>query len=86
VPRHDVELGVPAPGAWTEILNTDAQDYGGAGVGNLGEVKAAATPRHGLRASVRVTLPPLGAVMLRGPVLTEEQRQAMARTTAEGTA
>ncbi len=86
VPRHDVELGVPAPGAWTEILNTDAQDYGGGGVGNLGEVSATVTPRHGLCGSVRVTLPPLGAVMLRGPVLTPEQREALTRTIAEDAA
>ena len=62
VPREGYRLGVVATGRWREILNTDADRYGGSGVGNLGGVDADATTSHGRPASIAVTLPPLGAV------------------------
>ena len=43
VPRHDYRIGVPEGGAWMELINTDAADYGGSGIGNLGTVRPAAT-------------------------------------------
>ena len=79
VPRFAAAFGVPSAGTWTEILNTDAAEYGGSGIGNLGEVEAKAHPRHGLRFSIEVTLPPLGAVFFRGPVLDAADRTAMNR-------
>src|SRR5690606_32171694 len=33
VPRHDYRVGVPSPGFWREVLNTDAREYGGSGCG-----------------------------------------------------
>ena len=36
VPRRGYRVGVPAAGRWREILNTDAETYGGSGVGNMG--------------------------------------------------
>jgi 1,4-alpha-glucan branching enzyme len=61
-------LGVPYPGRWTEVLNTDAGAYTGSGVGNLGGVDAVEEPHHGLPASATMTLPPLATVWLRhGP-------------------
>ncbi len=42
VPHGDVRLGLPLTGEWTEVLNTDAEVYGGSGVGNLGSVTATA--------------------------------------------
>jgi 1,4-alpha-glucan branching enzyme len=65
VPRHGYRIGVSAPGRWAEILNTDAEDYGGSGQGNLGGVEAAAMPHHGSTHSVEVTLPPLAVIVLR---------------------
>jgi 1,4-alpha-glucan branching enzyme len=67
VPRHHYRIGVPTPGSWEEILNTDARDYGGSGHGNLGMVDTGplAVPRHGRPHSLDVTLPPLGVVYLR---------------------
>jgi 1,4-alpha-glucan branching enzyme len=65
VPHHDHVLGLPHGGSWAEVLNTDAEVYSGSGVGNLGVVRAADTPRHGMPASASVTVPPLGALWLR---------------------
>jgi len=62
VPRHGYRLGVPEPGYWREILNSDAELYGGAGQGNLGGVESEATPWHGMPHMLSVTIPPLGAV------------------------
>ena len=57
-------LGLPHPGRWNEILNTDSELYGGSGVGNLGSVVAEAVPWHGQPYSALITVPPLGAVWL----------------------
>ncbi|ORV46557.1 glycogen-branching enzyme [Mycolicibacter engbaekii] len=55
-------LGLPFAGRWREILNTDAVDYGGAGVGNLGGVDAINEPWHGRPASAMLVLPALSAL------------------------
>ena len=56
--------GLPAGGRWREVINTDAAEYGGSGVGNLGAVEAVAEPWHGRPFSAAVTLPPLGVLWL----------------------
>ena len=48
-----------------ELLNSDAEVYGGSGVGNLGGVQAEPSPHHGQDHSVRLTLPPLGMLLLK---------------------
>jgi len=63
VPRHNYRVGVPSAGQWREILNSDAKDYGGSGMGNLGGREAAPIPSHGHPFSLNLTLPPLGAVV-----------------------
>lgn len=60
-PHTDFLLGVPAAGAWQEVLNTDAAAYGGSGVLNSGPLTAAAGGVDGQPATLTVTLPPLGA-------------------------
>ena len=65
VVRDDYRVGLPAEGHWAEILNTDAMEYGGSGVGNLGGVMAHDAPWHGRPASARMVLPPLATVWLR---------------------
>jgi len=65
VPRQDYRIGVPHGGRWTEILNTDAEAYGGSGQGNLGGVQAVPMPSHGRPWSVVLTLPPLAGIYLR---------------------
>jgi len=62
VPRHGYVLPLPAPGRWREIINTDAEIYGGGGMGNLGAVEAEAQPSHGKPAHAKVTLPPLASL------------------------
>ena len=54
------------------MINTDAAEYGGSGVGNLGAVEAVAEPWHGQPASATLTLPPLGVLWL-APRLTPAQ-------------
>jgi 1,4-alpha-glucan branching enzyme len=67
LPREGYRVGVPAAGLWREVLNSDAHDYGGSGVGNLGGVEAVPEAWHGRPYSCTLTLPPLGAVLLRQP-------------------
>ncbi len=64
IPRHDVRIGLPTAGTWHEVLNTDAEPYGGGNVGNLGAVEATDHEWHGLPCSALVTIPPLGVVWL----------------------
>jgi 1,4-alpha-glucan branching enzyme len=65
VPHDDYRVGLPRAGRWVEVLNTDAGDYGGSGVGNQGTVRTDDLPWHGMPASARLRLPPLGAIWLR---------------------
>jgi 1,4-alpha-glucan branching enzyme len=65
VPRQSYRVGVPSGGFWRELLNSDAQEYGGSGMGNLGGVQAEAQPAHGRPYSLSLTLPPLGALFLK---------------------
>jgi len=65
VPREMYRIGVPRGGVWREILNSDAEVYGGSGLGNLGAVEALPVPSHGRPYSVEVLLPPLAAVFFR---------------------
>ena len=65
VPHEGYRLALPSGGAWDEVLNTDAEAYGGSGVGNLGQVQAAKRPEGAWDFSATVRLPPLGAVVLR---------------------
>lgn len=60
----DYRVGLPEPGTWEEILNTDATAYHGNGAGNFGAVEATAHSWHGRPASARVTLPAHGTIWL----------------------
>ncbi|WP_223690280.1 1,4-alpha-glucan branching protein GlgB [Leifsonia poae] len=64
-PHHDYRIGLPFAGEWEEVVNTDAETYGGSGVGNLGVVTAVDEPWAGRPASATLNLPPLGALWLR---------------------
>ncbi|WP_438352773.1 1,4-alpha-glucan branching protein GlgB [Microbacterium sp. CJ88] len=59
VPIHGYELDLPEEGAWAEILNSDAGEYGGSGVGNLGVVHT-----HDGTTRASMILPPLGVLWL----------------------
>jgi 1,4-alpha-glucan branching enzyme len=65
IPRHGYRIGVPGPGAYREVLNSDASVYGGSNMGNAGRVEAAAEPSHGFESVLCLTLPPLGFLLLK---------------------
>ncbi len=65
VPRSHYQIGVPRGGFWRELLNSDAREYGGSGLGNLGGIEAAPVPFHGRPYSLDLTLPPLGLIILK---------------------
>jgi 1,4-alpha-glucan branching enzyme len=64
VPVHGFELDMPERGVWEEILNSDAAEFGGSGVGNLGVVHASDRGSDA-RARASLVLPPLGVLWLR---------------------
>jgi len=65
--RSGYRVGVPRGGFWSEVLNSDATEYGGSGQGNLGGIEADAKPFHGRPFSLNLTLPPLAAVFFKSP-------------------
>ncbi len=64
-PVGPYRVGLPFGGRWDELVNTDAEEYGGSGVGNYGSVEAEYVPWSGRPASVELTLPPLAALYLK---------------------
>jgi 1,4-alpha-glucan branching enzyme len=65
VPRYDYRIGVPAPGYYVERLNSDGAAFGGSNVGNGGGVASEAIAAHGYAHSLRLTIPPLGCLLLK---------------------
>ena len=63
--RHNHRVGVPRPGLYREVLNSDAAIYGGSNAGNGGQVGTVARGWNGFPQHLRLTLPPLGALILR---------------------
>ena len=68
VPHEGFRLGLPQPGRWDEVLNTDAEGYSGSGVGNLGAVRAVPGDHHGFPAYADIVVPPLATLWLRSAV------------------
>jgi 1,4-alpha-glucan branching enzyme len=64
VVRTGYAIGMPSAGRWREALNTDAEIYGGSGVGNGGSIEASDMPIHGREAGAHITLPPLSTLIL----------------------
>ncbi len=65
VPRHDYRIGVPRPGFYRELLNSDASIYGGGNVGNYGGKHTDPISWHRWPQSLSLTIPPLGMVVLK---------------------
>jgi len=63
VERSGWRMGFPQAGRWREVLNTDAEVYGGAGRGNLGRVAALPGESHGQPAHADLVLPPLSTLI-----------------------
>jgi 1,4-alpha-glucan branching enzyme len=64
VPRQDYRIGVPLPGFYRELLNSDADTYGGSNVGNSGGIPAEPRPWMNRDHSIPLRLPPLGGLLL----------------------
>ncbi|MBF0093192.1 MAG: 1,4-alpha-glucan branching protein GlgB [Alphaproteobacteria bacterium] len=64
-PREFYRVGVPLPGLYAEVFNSDSEIYGGSNMGNGGAVLADEIPMHGHAWSLSLTLPPLAGVVLR---------------------
>jgi 1,4-alpha-glucan branching enzyme len=64
VPCGPYRLGLPRPGRWRELVNTDSTYYGGADIGNLGGIETEPIPWHNQAFSAEITVPPLGALLL----------------------
>ncbi len=65
VPRHGYRLGVPLPGYWREILNTDSSLYSGSNAGNGGGLHSEPQPWMDQSHSIVLTLPPLAGILLK---------------------
>ena len=65
VPRRAYRIGLPRPGTYEEVLDTDASIYAGSGVGNPRFIRSEPTPWQNRPASASVVLPPLAAVFFR---------------------
>jgi 1,4-alpha-glucan branching enzyme len=64
VVRSGYRIGVPKPGAYREVLNTDSAHYAGSNAGNAGAIAADGPPMHGHDQSLVMTLPPLATLIL----------------------
>jgi 1,4-alpha-glucan branching enzyme len=65
VVRYGYRIGVPNSGDYVEVLNSDADVYGGSNVGNQGRVQSQAMPSHGYEFSLSLSVPPLGFLLLK---------------------
>jgi 1,4-alpha-glucan branching enzyme len=63
VPRTPYTIGVPEPGYYREILNSDSSLFGGSNMGNAGGVMSQPIPSHGRPHNIRITVPPLAVVV-----------------------
>ena len=65
VVRDDYRIGVPGAGFYRELLNSDAEIYGGSNIGNLGGMQSEAMASHGQPHSIRLRLAPLAILILK---------------------
>ncbi|MCC6980357.1 MAG: 1,4-alpha-glucan branching protein GlgB [Candidatus Melainabacteria bacterium] len=65
VPRNNYRIGVPTHGFYKELLNSDASEYGGSGLGNFGGLHSDEWRHHGHNYSISITLPPLSMVVFK---------------------
>jgi 1,4-alpha-glucan branching enzyme len=65
VTRQEYRIGAPSEGFWREVLNSDADAYGGSQQGNWGGVEARPEAHHGRSYSLSLTLPPLAILFFK---------------------
>jgi 1,4-alpha-glucan branching enzyme len=75
--RHKYRIGLPRPGKWFEVLNTDAAVYGGSNAGNYGSVLADDQDMHNQSYSAEFTLPPMSIMAFKPeqPYVPEEKAE-----------
>ena len=66
VVHESYRFGVPPKARYEEVFNTDAEEWGGSGVINVGPIMTEHIPSHGEEQSISLRIPPLGAVILQG--------------------
>jgi len=71
VVRHDYRIGVPKPGRYREVFNSDLSRYGGSGVENP-DLVAEETAWHNQPCSVSVTVPPLATIYMKYEVIQDD--------------
>ncbi len=64
-PQYDYCVGVPHPGKFVELLNSDAEIYGGSNIGNPGDIKVTDETQNGQPYCIRINVPPLGMLVLK---------------------
>jgi len=65
IPRTNYRIGLPLPGFYQEVLNSDSEHYGGSNMGNQGGVTAEEVPSHNQLYSAEITFPPLAVVVFK---------------------
>lgn len=65
VPRHNYRIGVTQHAFYRELLNSDASEYGGSGLGNYGGLHSDEWRHHGHNYSISITIPPLSMVVFK---------------------
>lgn len=65
IPRHNYRVGIPEPGFYIEMLNSDSSLYGGGNVGNDGGKQSEPIAWHQWQHSLNLTLPPLSIVIFK---------------------
>lgn len=65
MPHTDYRVGVNSKGNWVEVFNSDEKRFWGTGMSNSGPVTAEKVEWHGREQSVKITVPPLAAVIFK---------------------
>ena len=63
--RKGYQVGLPFPGTWVPVFNTDAQEFGGAGLGDAAPIKSVGIPCHDQEQSMAIDLPPMSVMIYR---------------------
>ena len=63
--RENYCIGVPFDGTYSEVFNTDAQEFGGSGITNGTAIVSEEVPMHGHEQSITLTLPPMSVLYLK---------------------
>ncbi len=83
VQRDHYSIGIPVAGIYTEIFNSDSEEFGGGGVTNGDTIKSVAEPMHGFENSISLTLPAMSVIYLKCRRRTPQRKTVTPKKTAE---